>query len=793
MPQRQSLSHDCANAHAALVSGENCDQLFAELMNRVLSDQSAVTAYDWETVSSLVRQYLQTCIRQGNHEKGIHLLNQLLPLPLPSIIKNELRVFWYRFNPNKAPLRKIVEHLHCLGCNESLHDQLLFELYKMTLYSSYEERKQEILLAKERGHYVEALNCASQLLQALDEGMCSPHTDVVNIEQCFLKKTICALQIAKARDLSQPYESLLVPYCLAEAAYAEAIETLVKKIAIGQVSRAQEVDAVLLEHALHKLSSARHEAIQELEVLIDYGEYVQSPLLYYGYFSLLELYHQDKHFPATARLLAKGEQIFTSQHLYFPEYGFFLGAYYYAQGEYVRAKEIFLGILEPATRLGKTFAKIYEYLGCIACLEENYHEAENFFLRAYKSWGREEANMGLFLAYTVQKKQASCEAMLYQMHFSFKNRQLLNTLYLLSFHIEERAGTYAVGLGNVLKKHSPPLVSELYSYCIYDMIKDRKIMYSNMITELIYSHIHKLEENALIKAKEEIQDPKYQQVLAFWKACKGDLPPIHGSYEYDEEKMATCCYEALYAKKAEAISALPLAFSEECSSLQSALRLVWALTRPKNPRVHNFLYCDRLPLRPCGDRLYLLTYDLEDYLEGNEDALMYLSVFPDLFPQSSLLSLVYYLQGYSEFSPLRKAGWFIKALAEFSDISMVGENAKAWAYIYYTLKLDLADTYFILGNISRAVEILEEVKEDWYVDNHPYVLLLKDEPCYLTMELRWVEGLAQGYTLLNETDYLIQHLLEHVEKNLLYARSRREYYGRGLAATVALCQRFLPN
>lgn len=98
------------------------------------------------------------------------------------------------------------------------------------------------------------------------------------------------------------------------------------------------------------------------------------------------------------------------------------------------------------------------------------------------------------------------------------------------------------------------------------------------------------------------------------------------------EDIAKCCFAALYYRDPQASSALTNIFSQERSALQSTVRLVWALTRRQSNQKLLDLYCHRLDLRLYGDRLYLLAYDIDDYLSGKESALLHLSHFQELFP-----------------------------------------------------------------------------------------------------------------------------------------------------------------
>ncbi|BAE80907.1 conserved hypothetical protein [Chlamydia felis Fe/C-56] len=798
--QKLPFGHYCADIHTALNSGTACDEAFSAFVDRIISDKTILSPRDWETVALLTRQYVQVRMKQEDRSASKDIVRKLLSVvTIPPHIRSEIRLSLQRLNPDGVSLRELITQFHNIGRGrETLEDNLLLQLYSMTLHSSYEDRKQEILIMKERKNYDEALVLCEKLSHSVAEGNCSPHPDVSDTEKIFLKKIILGLKIEQAREAGASCESLLLPYCQAEKDYAQSIDQLVLRISQGKVHRAHEVDVLLLAHALYTLPWNQEQGIRELEVLIDHGNYLQSTLLYYGYFSLLEIYHQEKNFSAMQRLLAAGESVFIPEHAYFPEYSFFLGCYSYEQQDFIKSREIFLSILDHASRLGVTLARVYEYLGCISCQEKKYCEAEGFFLRAYKSWSREEAGLGLFLSYALQKKTALCEEISSKSHFSLLHRKILKSIDALFIKKDHGSLSYVVKVCESLGSNNRVSLDHLYHYFICDMIKRCGNHSDSPIFSCINLQIDRAEQEYLQKAIEQSIDPEYCRALTLWLAFRrGELSK---EVPYDKqisppsslEDIAKCCFASLYYKQPQAIRFLPSVFSKQRSSLQSIVRLVWALIRPASGGENLNLYCDNLDLRLYGDRLYLLAYDISDYLSGNEAALLHLSGFQELFPHSSLLSLVYYLQGYVESSMIRKVGWFIKALDEFSEVTLSGENAKAWTYVYYTLKLDLADAYLALRDTSRAVEVFEEVKGDWKTENHPRVMLIEESNNRIAMEMRWVSGLACAYEQLNEKDKLAQHLLDHIETRLLEMSSRREYFGEMITTTLSLCERFLP-
>lgn len=796
--QKLPFGHYCADVHTALKAERACDEVFSGFVDRIIEEKTELSLRDWETIAFLVRDYVQVRIKQGNHATSAEILRKLLSVAsMPPRIKSSIHLSWQKLNPEGVSLRELTAKLHDISnFQDTLEDHLLLQLYTMTLHSSYNDRKQEILLAKERGDYDEALRLCYQLKNSMDEGICSPHPDILTIEKIFLEKIILALQLERSQDNMESCASLLLSYCRTEKDYAQSVADLVLRISQGEVYRAHEIDVILLAHALCMLPWNQKQAIHELEVLIDHGRYLQSPLVYCGYFSLLEVYCQNRNFKELHKLLTAGEKIFLSDHPYAPEYNFFLASYYYEQQDYERSQEVFLSILKHATKLGVTLARVYEYLGCIACMHQHYSEAEDFFLRAYKSWNRQEAGLGLFLTYAMQGKSVLCEEFLTHSTFSFAYQNIVKAMTSLFLHHDHVivSPVMKVCLRLQSRQHVP--LEDIYYHCIYDMIKRYSIRHhSHPIFSLIDTQITRAEQEYLEKTRETLRDTDYSQALTFWLAFRqGKLAKEHTgeplTHSVSLREIALCCFHALYNHNSASGDALAQVFSSECSSLQSVIRWVWALTRSHYDLKDLERYCENLSLRPYGDRLYLLAYDIQEYFLKNARALSHLSAFSNYFPNSSLLPVVYYFQSYAETTLVRKISWLTKALHEFSEVTLLGENTQSWTYLYYTAKLDLAHTYLALGDVIRAKEVFEEVKEDWVIP-HPQLLFIEDSRVRITMEMRWVIGLAHVYEKLKERDRLIHHLLEHIEQRLLNHSLRREYVGEMLMETVALCERFL--
>ncbi|EQM62328.1 hypothetical protein H359_0976 [Chlamydia ibidis 10-1398/6] len=788
------FGHFCADMHAILESESCCHKEFSEFVDRILEDKLILSPRDWDTISHLVQQYARKIMKKGDKSAGQDEIKRLLVVAtIPPNVKNSIRLSWQLLNPEKVSLGNLIPQLDIpLNWVNNLEDKLLLKLYNMTLHSSYEDRKQEILLTKECGKYDEALKLYSLLQESIEDGTCSPHPDISEIETHFLRKTFLELHLRKSSEENVDFGDLLLRYCRAEDDYRHSIDRLVDKIAGGLVNRSSEVDTVLLAHALYQLPWDYDQGIRELEVLIDRGRYLYSTTAQYAYFTLLQTCQDRGDLQTMDYLLSLGERVFLPNHHYYGEYNFFLACYYYASHSYSEAKDKFLLLLDSHINLGTTLGKVYEYLGCIACRENKLREAEDFFLKSYKNWGREEAALGLNLVLGMQNKVNEFEKFSKEIALSFINQEIIQRI----------RGTFlntSINKSRVMKSCNCVAggvdvdLEQIYHDFIYDMFVRSSRDYSTPVLCLINEIIDHVEEECLTSVLREINESDYRKLFSLWlDVRKNDLyysePGCLSFSSYED--IIRYCYLALYKTDPSAINALPQFFKEDHSSLQSILRLIWSVTKSKvepYPSTH----FDDLDSRLYGDRLYLLMYSMEDYLSGQEDALIHLDKFPNLFPTSSLTALVYYLQSCAETTAISKISWLVKSLDEFSQVTLSRDNVVAWTYVYYMIKLDLADACLDFGDIKRAKMLFEEVKTDYFSNNCFRMRLVSDVRHRMFLEFRYVLGLSYVYEYLQDKESLCQLLLDHVEHRLFYLHERHKYFGRMLPKTLLLCERFL--
>lgn len=751
-----SLGRECADMHAILQGTAPCDEAFGVFIDGVVEKQGSLSVQDWETVGILTQQYVQKCVRGGDREHAMGVLQRLLALVrLPKKVRKECLQSWQRLNPKNLMLKDLLEQLYNTEKIENPQDHLLLQVYNMTLHSSYEDQKQAILFAKEQGRFSEALSLCYRLSQSLDQGQCSIHPDLVEIERCFLDKIVLILQIEKGLSEQGAYEHWLTAYFDAEEAYAEAIEALIMRIAHQEISRSQEVDSVLLAHALGKLTWDEPTAMKEIEVLIDRGNYLCSPISQYAYFSLLEMYYQQGNMHAIDQLLQAASGVFGDQHAYSPEYMFFLGCSLYHQRRYREAREAFIFVCNHASRLGITLARTYEYLGCIACMYGDDLGAKNFFLQAYKGWGQSDAQLGLFLVAAKLRDISLCQELMNHSSFSFFHMDVLRKIETLFL----KDG----GEGMI------PTASHIYGNMVKSMIHEEEMKdVFRPVLGVLYSEIRNKEIAWLKRTLQTYASPMHasmqtssRNALQTWFAyiTEGRVG-LQRLYQQNGDPLLLCCYDALRGGDAHAVDMLPQFFSSSCSYVQSVLRLAWLHVRRgrKVPEV----FFDRLDSRVDGDRLYFFVYDFEAYVSRQSDAWEHLVAFPELFPNSSLLPMVYYVLGVGDASLVRRVHWLKKALEEFAMIPVGSTHAKSWAYMYYQLQLSLAEAYVSLGEYEHAAVLFEGVKEDWGVRNHPRVSLIQDQRALRLMEKRWMLGLADVYMQLRDQERFFHHLVGYL-------------------------------
>ena len=400
-----SFGHQCADVHKAMRDGKPLLPIFDAFIGRIVKESASLSEKDWETASWLICEYIRGSLKRGEQELCIDLVTPLFSLAtMPAKVKGRIRQVWQTLNPQGVSLKDLVHMLESCGYPSSPQDQLMLSLYNMTLHSSYENKKAEILFAKEQKDYFEALCLCEELEESLATGECSPPPAVCDVEKAFLKKISLATRWEKEKALEgQPSSELLLAYCSAEESYAQAVEQLIKNIEKGDLDRTQEIDAILFAHALSQLPWEEALGEHELEVLISRGQYLTSVYAQNAYFTLLEHYFNKARIQEVARLLDCGKLVFIEPHKKYPEYLFFLGKYWFHLKDFSQAEEIFSSVLRYADRLGVSLAETYEYLGCLACRKEQYSSAEEYFLKAYKGWGREEAGIGLYLLAALKK------------------------------------------------------------------------------------------------------------------------------------------------------------------------------------------------------------------------------------------------------------------------------------------------------------------------------------------------------------------------------------------------------
>lgn len=782
-----SFSHYCAAVYGKLQSAHSYDELFSEFTHYLVRENAHLSAEDWETAAFLVRHYVSSSRKRKNPSISKACLQEILAIPtLPSYIREDIHHSWQKLNPHDVSLGDLIRQFHRSDFQETFDTQLLFQLYEMTLHSAYEERKQELLLARDRGEYDRAIQLCHALTESIASGECAPHEAVCAIEEHFIKKTLLSLNIAQSLENKELCEDLLLPYCRAEQEYIQAIERLVHNIANGNVQRAHEIDSVLLSYALYTLPWDPDGAIQELEVLIDHGHYLPSALSHYAYFTLLDLYHQRKDTRSMSRLLSLGRSVFVSTHAYFPEYAFFLGCYEYEQGNYARSKEAFSSVLPYATKLGVTLARTYEYLGCLLYRERKHEEAEEYFLRSYKGWGRQEARLGLLFMYAIQGKRTEYDKVYSQEGFSLSYQGSIRDLNVIT--MQESGFVCSEVMQAYQKWKDEGSLSDLYYHCICDMVKKKRERESqDPVLSLICGARKHSEYEHLLHMSRSVEDAGHQNALRIWHMLYQGV----SSDVYDFEKgslayLTLCCYRALYQEDARSGEAIVRFFSEDDVPLQSIIRCVWLETRSTCTQ-GDWERCYRgSPQRLYGDYVYFLAYDHDQYLSCDKAA-QHLSEFPEHFPHSSLLPFVYYIQSRISSCMVRKIGWLIKARHAIKESTLEKEWGYAWARVYSLIMLDLAEAYLSCENFVRAKDVLEEMRTDWEQSLSFHMLSKEERQECISMEMLWVQGLARVYDQLGERENLIHHLMNHIEKSLLRNHSRREY-GGVLRETLSLCE-----
>lgn len=776
-----SFGHCCADIHSLLQTETPCEEAFSVFVDRICEEAPHLSRKEWETVAWLVQQYVSKSVKRGRQEDSIAIVQRLLLVAhIPPHIRQAIRTVLQKINFEKVSLHTLIEQLReVLGQGDPFQDTLFLQLYSMTLYSGYDDRKQEILLAKERQQYEQALALCQELERQIDKGACSPHPDTKEVEYAFLKKTKQALLLTQAKEKGEDPISFVLPYCLAESAYDQAVKDLLSRVMKGEVIRSQPVHGILLTYALQLLSWNAQAGAHILQVLVDYGRDLSTPLLQYGYFSLLQALRNQKNIDSMGPLLTCGASVFMPEHHYYPEYYFFLGSYHYLKKEYQKAEEAFFSALPHAKKLGALLPQLYEYLGCLACRQEQYQEGEQYFLLSFRGWNREEARLGLLFTYAKQRKFRDCHHLLESAPFAS-----YDDLYkIIQIFEDPGSSTPILRICRQASLHSIS-VDELQGRMLQDMWEQSRSLPTSPVVDCVQEHKRQEEIVQLHACLSSIPDSLIKDKLVAWtRYLEGKEAP--------EDPLLNLCNRILYKGDIEAVSCLSSWFSKGSPLAQTVVREIWGRYADVRTEEELQFYQQGVSSLPKGDLLYLLAYPVEKYCSGDPEARQHLDRFASQFPHSTLLPLSYILLGYAEHDLRDRVTWWTKALAEFSEITLRGADTKRWAYLYYTMKIDLAEAFLKLENPMRAREILEEVTADWKVTRHPYAQYIERSSLRTALDMRCVVGLAHAYQDLGEGVLLQRHLLEQVENKLIRPRYREEFSGGVLAGTLSLCQKFL--
>ncbi|AAC68339.1 CHLTR phosphoprotein [Chlamydia trachomatis] len=791
-----SFGHQCADVRKAMQEGKPLLPIFDAFIRRIVNDSSSLSEKDWETATWLICEYIRGSLKRGEQELCSELVKPLFSLAvMPPQSKARIKQVWQVLNPQGASLKDLVRLLESSGCSSSPQDHLLLSLYNMTLHSSYENKKAEILFAREQKNYQDALRLCEELQENLTSGLCSPLSTVYEVEQAFLKRISLAIRWEQEKELQgSPSIELLLAYCSAEESYAEAVEQLIKKIELGSLDRSQEVDAILFAHALSKLPWEETLGEHELEVLISGGHYLTSIYSQHAYFSLLEQYFKKSQIQEISRLLDFGKTVFVETHKKYPEYLFFLGKYWFYLRDFSRAEEAFSSVIRYADRLGVSLAETYEYLGCLACYKGHYASAKEFFLKAYKGWGREDAGIGLYLLAVLEKDPILCQQVREQVSLSFSHQEFLKWM---DRNFLPEPGKEGSSFFKVLGSSRSLSEEEFHGLLLKEMISrhHREKLSCSPIQRLVYDQLDREIQLRLTETLIQTEDLLVRRKLSLWRALyEGSLVSWGSAHQNQTlfEKSILQCFSALSQQDPSAIQQIAEAFSSGASLWQSSLRMVWAVSHTSENPISK-AYSLGISDRPWGDRLYLLQYSLEQYLSGDTELLEYLTQFPELFPNSPLLPLVYYLQARGEGDPIRKIAWLTKALETFTENSLLAKEMKAWAPLYYLMRMDLAETYLYLGNVSKSQTLFEAIQEEWDAPHHPYVKLIDPPHIRVSLEMRWVSGLAHVYEAIQATEQRNALLISHIEKRFFQMRPRQEYIGKMLTFTSSLCRELLAD
>lgn len=181
---------------------------------------------------------------------------------------------------------------------------------------------------------------------------------------------------------------------------------------------------------------------------------------------------------------------------------------------------------------------------------------------------------------------------------------------------------------------------------------------------------------------------------------------------------------------------------------------------------------EKFPTSTRAPEAFFKFYPLNDYLQGEEKALLHITAFPNLFPSSSLNGIAYYLIGRNEKSYTQAQESLKRALLCLNaEIAKSSGLDPSFLYFRYRSHLELAllDLHFV-HDLRPALEILTAIVKDFEEEGHPFTVFFKKRLFYPPLYEESEFALALVYLKMHKESLAHEALLSML----------KHYHGAGV-------------
>lgn len=797
--------------------------LVNDLYEKLLTSFEAedfISYVNWSTMVDLTKSYAQVCIKQGNIDGVLFIVNRLLQKYPPETFYQQLFILKESLNPNKLSLGSFLKGLEQIRKRDSglfldTQDTLFFNACKYFVVDYLESLRQQANKSLFIGNYDQALMLYKQMIHEIKQGelpvleqdkfLILSELEVLE-HQAILKQVESELQIDDKTIAFANY------FCVKKK-HENLLTSIFHSLKNNKnLTCSLDLGRNLLDLAnFYYINHCQDEAKEVLKLLIQRLESVDRTFRLV-FLKLLFISCEQKDFVQLGVLLDKGSQFFSEKESEYPEFCLYQGIFSYYQKKFDESQAYIKLSMKKPEVLGLKMPLALQYLGYSLLdyadtqigerKEILLEEAYNVFLLLFNNWDKIEGLLGCFYVKAKQKDTSwnLGEKLIKDNlgRLSLSQQQLLFNLNLIfrifpNFIVEKDIQTNSFYLlWSLISKlpfekihdHESSLkgISLSFEKIIVSLLryeKEKKLFgIENFIQRFLNESIKKFLDKCL-SYPFILERPSISWYISLirelyikeFQFAKMELKEYYKNYSLAQREILFCI-EALKLSCSQSKNKM-LTFLEQhitgnSSYPQELLKILFLENASEQTlsakRKDLFLWTENSYF---SEEIFFKIFPLYSYIRGDKGAINHLYKFASLFPDSQLISVVLYFLGVHQEDPIKSIYYFSTALEDYININPHIYNQNPFTYFFYKTKLELSLSLVQRTeqtHVMRAIEILERIKEDFSCLQHPLIRDLKKRYDTLEFELSIDYLLTYSFLKLGEKQKLEQHLFATLKK-----------------------------